>query len=85
MIPHQPEVSNLLMLISLATGEAPESVGARIGEGGSGMLKSVVTETLNEYLRPLRKRRQELEKNEDYIREVLSAGISGASRLQSKH
>ena len=80
----RPEVSNLLMLISLATGEAPESVGARIGEGGSGMLKSVVTETLNEYLRPLRKRRQELEKNEDYIREVLSAGISGARSIAIK-
>jgi len=80
----RPEVSNLLMLISLATGETPESVGARIGDGGSGMLKSVVTETLNEYLRPLRKRRQELERNEDYIREVLSAGISGARSIAVK-
>jgi tryptophanyl-tRNA synthetase len=77
----RPEVSNLLKLISLTTGETPESVGDLIGEGGSGKLKSVLTESLNEYLRPLRKRRSELEKDEEYIRSILSQGIDGARNI----
>ena len=75
---NRPEVSNLLTLIGLTTGESPEDVGARIGDGGSGRLKSLLTETLNEYLRPLRTRRRELEKSEDHIRQVLTEGIIGA-------
>jgi len=77
----RPEVSNLLLLIALATGETPEAVGARIGDGGSGKLKSTLTESLNEFLRPLRKTRSELEKNEDHIRSVLSQGIQGARAI----
>jgi len=80
----RPEVSNLLVLIALATGETPEAVGSRIGEGGSGKLKSTLTETLNEHLRPLRKKRSELEKNEDYIRTTLSEGIAGARDIAIK-
>jgi tryptophanyl-tRNA synthetase len=45
-----------------------------IGEGGPRKLKSILTETLNEYLRPLRKNRTELENNEDYILTTLSYG-----------
>ena len=32
----RPEVSNLLMIISLTTGESPELIAERIGDGGSG-------------------------------------------------
>lgn len=74
----RPEVSNLLLLISLATGETPEAVGTRIGDGGSGKLKSTLIESLNEFLRPVRKTRSELEKNEDYIHSILAQGIQGA-------
>lgn len=75
---NRPEVSNLLMLISLATGESPEVVGQRIGDGGSGKLKSTLTETLNEFLRPLRERRAELEKDPGHIKGVLEKGIKAA-------
>ncbi len=74
----RPEVSNLLVIASLASGEPPESIAERIGDGGSGQLKKVVTETLNEYLRPVRQRRAELETNLDFVRSVLRKGIDGA-------
>jgi tryptophanyl-tRNA synthetase len=74
----RPEVSNLLLVISLATGESPEAIAARIGDGGSGKLKALLTETLNEHLRPIREKRRELEKNPDYIRSVLRKGITEA-------
>lgn len=67
----RPEVSNLLMLASLATGEAPEAIADRIGDAGAGTLKALVTESLNEMLAPLRSRRAELIANEDYLLSIL--------------
>ncbi|WP_437587851.1 tryptophan--tRNA ligase [Sorangium sp. So ce1000] len=74
----RPEVSNLLLLVSLATGDDPRAVAERIGDGGSGKLKSLLSETLNEFLRPIRARRRELEANPDYIKSVLRNGIRDA-------
>jgi tryptophanyl-tRNA synthetase len=79
----RPEVSNLLLLISLCTGEQPEAIAEKIGDGGSGRLKSILTETLNDYLRPLRQRRRELESDTDYIRKVLRNGIEKAQQTAS--
>lgn len=71
---NRPEVSNLLMMASLATGEDPHAIADRIGDGGGGTLKSVVTDALNEFLAPIRERREELAANEDYLLEVLHHG-----------
>lgn len=81
---NRPEVANLLSLISLCTGEAPEAVAARIGEGGGGMLKEELTMALNEELRPLRKKRAELEKEPEYIRSVLTDGVKKAREIASQ-
>ena len=78
---NRPEVSNLLLLISLATGETPEGIAESIGEGGAGMLKSRLTETINEYLKPIREKRKELEAAPEYIREVLKNGIQQAREV----
>jgi tryptophanyl-tRNA synthetase len=75
---NRPEVANLINLISLASGESPEAIAESIGSGGGVKLKKVLTETLNEYLRPLRLRRKKLEANMDYIRAVLYAGVKQA-------
>jgi tryptophanyl-tRNA synthetase len=74
----RPAVSNLINLIALASGASPEVIAQEIGTGGAGQLKKVLTETLNEYLRPFRARRIELESNMDYIRAVLMAGVRQA-------
>ncbi len=76
---NRPEVSNLLLLASMATGEAPESIAEGIGDGGGGALKAVVTEALNEMLEPMRKRRAELEGDESYLLSVLAAGNEKAN------
>jgi tryptophanyl-tRNA synthetase len=74
----RPEVSNLLLLISLATGTRPEQVADQIGDGGSGKLKSTVTEALNETLRPIRVRRRELESDLGQVRAILRSGTERA-------
>ena len=78
---NRPEVANLLMLISLCTGEAPEAIAARIGDGGGGMLKNTLTEALNETLRPLRTKRAQLENDPEYIRQVLTTGAAKAREI----
>ena len=78
---NRPEVSNLINLIALASGAIPAAVAESIGNGGAEKLKRVLTEVLNEYLRPLRARRKELEGNLDYIRAVLNAGVQQARSI----
>jgi tryptophanyl-tRNA synthetase len=78
---HRPEISNLLNLVSLACRQSPEEVAESIGDGGGEKLKGLLTETLNEYLRPLRARRKELENNLDYIHQVLDAGVRQAREV----
>ena len=73
-----------MQIISLCTGEEPEAIAERIGDGGGGMLKSVLTEALNEELRPLRAKRAELESNMDYIRSVLKKGVVQAREIAVK-
>ena len=46
-------------------------------------MKKILSESLNEYLRPLRKKRSELESNMEYIRQVLKKGIEKAREVAS--
>ena len=81
---NRPEVANLLRIISLCTGDDPAAVAERIGDGGGGALKAMVTEALNEELRPLRARRAELEQQPELIRRVLNDGVEKARAIAQK-
>lgn len=71
---NRPEVSNLLLLASMSTGEAPEMLAERIGDGGGGALKALVTESVNDLLAPIRQRRAELVQDPGYLWNVLARG-----------
>jgi len=75
---NRPEVSNLVNLIALASGTSPDMVAQNIGNGGAAQLKKVLAETINEYLRPFRSRRKEIESDMGYVLSVLKAGIKQA-------
>ena len=77
----RPEVANLLLLLSLCTKRSPETLASEIGDGGASRLKSLLTEALNEYLRPLRQRRHELEQDPQLIRNVLQRGTARAREV----
>jgi tryptophanyl-tRNA synthetase len=77
--PTRPEVSSLVLLAALCQRRAPATVAAEIGSGGSAELKRVVTESVNEFLRPIRVRRAELMADRRYLAEVLAAGNARAS------
>ncbi len=77
----RPEVSNLLLLASLTTGRDPRAVAEEIGDGGSGTLKKLVTEAVNEHLAPVRARRAELEADPAELRRVLARGNAHAHEV----
>jgi tryptophanyl-tRNA synthetase len=74
----RPEVANLLLLLSLCTRRMPEDLASEIGDAGASRLKSLLTEALNEYLRPIRQRRRELESDPAFVRRVLREGTDRA-------
>jgi tryptophanyl-tRNA synthetase len=80
----RPEVANLLLLASLCTGEPPTDIAARIGDGGSGALKRVVTEALNETLQPIRQRRGELERDLGVVTATLRRGNQEANEVADR-
>jgi tryptophanyl-tRNA synthetase len=74
----RPEVANLLRLVAHCTGESPEAIAERIGDGGSGKLKAVLTEALNAKLAPIRERRARYARDPAYVKEVLRKGVERA-------
>jgi tryptophanyl-tRNA synthetase len=77
----RPEVANLLLIASLCTSEPPEAIAERIGDGGSGSLKTFVTDALNAELAPLRERRLQLAQDAQVVTNVLRRGNAEANKV----
>ena len=71
---NRPEVSALLTTAALCSGRDEIDIAAEIGDGGAGMLKRIVTESVNGYLAPHRERRAQFEADLDYVKDVLREG-----------
>ena len=71
---NRPEVSALLTTAALCSGRTEQDIAAEIGDGGAGMLKRIVTESVNGYLAPHRERRAQYEGDLDYVKDVLREG-----------
>ncbi|MFB4285950.1 MULTISPECIES: tryptophan--tRNA ligase [unclassified Nonomuraea] len=72
----RPEVANLLTLTGLCLGRPPHELADEIGDGGAATLKRVATEAVNEFLRPIRRRRAELATAD--VRQILADGNARA-------
>jgi tryptophanyl-tRNA synthetase len=77
----RPEVSNLVLLAALCLERDPHELAEEIGGGGAALLKRVLTEAINERLRPVRSRRRALIDDRGYLREVLRAGTRRAGAM----
>ncbi|NKZ06097.1 tryptophan--tRNA ligase [Actinomadura latina] len=80
----RPQVSNLVLLAALCQGRDPHAVAAGIGSGGAAALKKVVTDSVNEFLRPIRARRTELIADRAYLRRVLAEGDDRANAVADR-
>jgi tryptophanyl-tRNA synthetase len=80
----RPAVSNLVHLAALCLGTSPEQVAAGLGDGGAAALKRLLTEALNERLRPLRARRREVAADPGYLGQVLADGNERARGIAAQ-
>jgi len=80
----RPEVASLLLTAALCAGRSPVEIADLVGDRGAGALKSVVTEAVNEHLRPLRRRRTELAGDPGYLRRVLADGNARANEIADR-
>ncbi|MDQ3676145.1 MAG: tryptophan--tRNA ligase [Actinomycetota bacterium] len=77
----RPEVANLLLIAALCTGRDPADIADELGDRGAAALKALVTEAVNEELRPLRQRRRELAADPGYLQQVLAEGNARANDI----
>jgi tryptophanyl-tRNA synthetase len=74
----KPGISNLLEIMSVATGEAIPALEGRYDSGGYGQFKSDVAEAVVTLLDPIRARYEELRADEPELRALLAQGADKA-------
>lgn len=75
----RPGVSALLSTASLCLGVEPTELAEQIRDGGSSTLKAVTATAVNDFLTPLRARRQALAADRDLVRTILRQGNEAAN------
>jgi tryptophanyl-tRNA synthetase len=78
---NRPGVAALLTTAALCSGRTETDIAEEIGNGGGGALKAYVTQTVNDYLAPIRARREELAHDMDTVKEILHDGNARANRI----
>jgi len=75
----KPAISNLLTIYNLFSGKPAKEFA-----GGYAEFKKELAEVIIEGLAPLQKKYKELEKNPDYVKEVLAQGNKKAKKIASQ-
>jgi tryptophanyl-tRNA synthetase len=76
--PEKAGITNLVEIMSVATGESPESIEARYDGAGYGMFKQEAGEAVVSFLEPMRKRYEELRSDEGELRRLIALGAEKA-------
>jgi tryptophanyl-tRNA synthetase len=79
--PDKPGISNLVEMLAVTRGVAPEDVEREFAGEGYGTFKTAVGEALVELLGPVRERYAELRRDEDGIEGVLADGARRAREI----
>ncbi len=74
----KPGITNLIDIMSVATGESPEEVEARFADAGYGDFKEAVGEAVVALVAPVQQRFHELRADEDELRRLLAIGAEKA-------
>lgn len=75
---NRPEVSNLILMYSLFSGKKIEEIERSYQGKGYKEFKEDLAEVINNFLDPIRDKRRELEKEEEYLARVLKDGTEKA-------
>jgi tryptophanyl-tRNA synthetase len=74
----KPGVTNLIDILSVATGETPEAIESRYDGSGYGQFKTDVGEALVSLLQPIQQRYRELRADEAELGRLLAHGADKA-------
>jgi tryptophanyl-tRNA synthetase len=74
----KPGISNLIEIMTVATGESIPQIEARYDGAGYGSFKQDVADAVVALLDPIRRRYEELRADEDELRRLLSVGAAKA-------
>ena len=74
----KPGISNLIDILSVATGDAPDEIEGRYDGAGYGQFKADVGEAVIELLEPIQERYHALRSDETELRRMLAAGAEKA-------
>jgi tryptophanyl-tRNA synthetase len=74
----KPGITNLVDIMSVATGEAPEAVEARFDGAGYGQFKEAVGEAVVALVLPIQERYRELRADEAQLHKLLAIGAEKA-------
>ena len=77
--PEKPGITNLIDIMSVATGDAPEAIEARYDGQGYGPFKEDVAESVIALLDPIQARYRELVADEAELRRLLAVGAEKAA------
>jgi tryptophanyl-tRNA synthetase len=80
----KPGITNLIEIMAVATGEAPEAIEARYDGAGYGPFKQDVAEAVVELLDPIRLRYGELRGSPDQLRAILARGAEKAHTIAAE-
>lgn len=79
---NRPAVANLLLLAALCTGTTPQAVAETVD--GAAALKRMLTEAVNEYFAPIRRRRREYESDPAEVDRILAEGNARAEAIADR-
>jgi tryptophanyl-tRNA synthetase len=79
----KPGVSNLIEILSVATGDSVAAIEARYGDSGYGQFKEDVGDAVVALLEPLQRRYEELRSDEGELRRLLALGAEKAAEASA--
>jgi tryptophanyl-tRNA synthetase len=82
--PEKPGITNLIDILSVVRGVAPDEIEREFDGGGYGAFKGAVADEVVEYLRPVRERYHELRADDAEIERALAAGADKARAISTE-
>ena len=82
--PDKPGITNLVDILAVIRGVAPEQVEAEFDGSGYGSFKQAVADAVVDYLAPARERYQELRPDERELERILREGAEKARAIASE-
>ena len=80
----QPGLMNLISIYGACTGKTPDETVSEFAGQGYGVFKDAVADAVNNILRPLHSRMEELEKDKSYIDKIIKENAEKAQYFANK-